>query len=128
MSSAASAVDGAVAGTEGLPRRNGELVFDAPWEARAFGLAIVVCREQGLDWEAFRQRLIAEIGAWERETALPGAEWSYYARWLAALERLLADHDLVAPAELVERADRLAHEAAHEHDDVDHDHDHHHHG
>jgi nitrile hydratase accessory protein len=114
--------DSAVAGTEGLPRRNGELVFDEPWEARAFGLAVVVCRQQGLDWEAFRSRLIAEIEAWERE---PDGDWSYYERWLVALEGLLGDLDLVGRAELAVRADRVAHEVAHEHDHG-HEHDSHH--
>lgn len=109
--------------TEGLPRRNGELVFCAPWEARAFGLAVVLCREQGLDWEAFRSRLIAEIGAWEHEPAPPGSQWSYYERWLAALERLLADFDLIGGPELAARAERLAGKAAHDHE---HGHDHHH--
>ena len=50
-----------------LPRRNGELVFTAPWQARAFGVAVALCEQQGIDWEAFRSRLIEEIGAWERE-------------------------------------------------------------
>ena len=39
------AVDRTIAsldGTEALPRKNGELVFQAPWEGRAFGLAVVL--------------------------------------------------------------------------------------
>ena len=48
-------------GPEAPPRRNGELVFEAPWESRAFGMAVALC-EQGLfEWEEFRRCLIAEI-------------------------------------------------------------------
>ena len=40
-----------------LPRKNGELVFEAPWEARAFGLAVAL-NDSGLyPWRDFSQRL-----------------------------------------------------------------------
>jgi hypothetical protein len=37
-----------------LPRRNGELVFDAPWQGRAFGLALVIVDRLGLPWARSR--------------------------------------------------------------------------
>ena len=117
-----ASVDAAIAETEGLPRRNGELVFEEPWEARAFGLAVVVCRERGLNWDQFRSRLVEEIDAWEPD---PGDTWSYYDRWLDALERLVVEFDLVDADELTERAARLAHEDAHDHEHDGHDHHHH---
>jgi nitrile hydratase accessory protein len=83
-----SQMDGAAA----LPRANGELVFDAPWQGRALGLALGVVDRLGLDWDEFRQRLIAAIAA---EPARP-----YYESWVVALERLLADHDVVSRHEL----------------------------
>ena len=49
-------------GPAALPRRNGELVFEAPWQGRVFGLALGVVRHLGLPWHEFQQRLIAEIG------------------------------------------------------------------
>ena len=70
-------------GRAALPRSNGELVFDAPWQGRAFALAIGVVDALGLDWEEFRGRLIAAIDA--------EPERPYYESWLAALERLVAD-------------------------------------
>jgi nitrile hydratase accessory protein len=97
---------------EGLPRQNGELVFEAPWEARAFGVAVALCREQGLDWQIFRSRLVDEIGAWERE---PRGEWSYYERWAASLERLVLELGLVEERELETRAAQLAHADSHDH-------------
>ena len=52
-----------LAGPAAPPRRNGELVFDAPWEARAFGLALALLQSEGLGWDAFRPHLVAAIAA-----------------------------------------------------------------
>ena len=81
-----------MSGPAALPRRNGELVFEAPWQGRVFGLALGVVRYLGLPWHEFQQRLIAEIGAH------PDAP--YYDSWLAALERLVVEHRVAARAEL----------------------------
>jgi nitrile hydratase accessory protein len=117
-------VDPAIVEMEGLPRQNGELVFEAPWEARAFGVAVALCREQRLEWNVFRSRLIEEIGAWEREHGRePGGEWSYYERWAASLERLVLELGLLREPELSARAEELAHADSHDHDHL---HDHHH--
>ena len=43
------------------PRTNGELVFAAPWQARAFGICVAVLEREGLGWPAFRTHLIAAI-------------------------------------------------------------------
>lgn len=85
----------AMAGAAALPRRNGELVFDAPWQGRAFGLALALVQRLGLPWSAFQKHLIAEIAA------RPGA--AYYECWVAALERLLLERG-VASADELERA------------------------
>lgn len=53
------------AGPLAPPRKSGELVFETPWEARVFGIAVSLC-EQGLyQWDEFRRCLIAEIQDWE---------------------------------------------------------------
>jgi hypothetical protein len=39
----------AMTGAEALPRSNGELVFEEPWQARAFGVAVGLIQEQKLD-------------------------------------------------------------------------------
>jgi len=65
-----------------LPRRNGELAFDAPWQSTVFALAaVVVDHAFAGDREPFRQQLIAEIAA---EPARP-----YWESWTAALETLV---------------------------------------
>jgi nitrile hydratase accessory protein len=91
-------LDPAVTGMTGAaapPRRNGELVFEAPWQGRALGMALAVVERLGLDWKEFQERLIAAIAAH------PDAP--YYDSWLAALEALVVDHGVASAAEL-ERA------------------------
>jgi nitrile hydratase accessory protein len=89
------AIDRQVADVEGLPRKNGELVFDAPWQGRAFGMAVAMSEQGTYDWEEFRRRLIAEI------SDAPGRE--YYASWVGALERLLVQQGVLDGAELERR-------------------------
>ncbi len=51
-------VDRVVALMEGraaLPRKNGELVFDEPWQGRVFGMAIALHEDKRYEWEEFRQ-------------------------------------------------------------------------
>jgi nitrile hydratase accessory protein len=84
------------------PRANGELVFEQPWESRAFGIARALSDSGALDYERFRAALIGEIQG--------AREGSYYEHWQAALERVLAEQGVVEPAELDARAE--AHESA----------------
>lgn len=73
---------------EDLPRRNGELAFDEPWQPRVFGLAAgVVSTQLDGDWEPFRARLIAAIAA--------SPTRPYWESWTAALEDLLASLSLL---------------------------------
>lgn len=66
-----------------LPRRNGELAFDAPWQSTVFALAAAVADHAfGGDREPFRQQLIKAIAA---EPGRP-----YWESWTAALEALAA--------------------------------------
>lgn len=77
-------------GPEALPRANGELVFDAPWQGRALALALAVTRRQGVGWDAFRSELVAAIAA------RPGAP--YWENWVEALERLVRRYGWRPPA------------------------------
>jgi nitrile hydratase accessory protein len=106
-------------GAAAPPRKNGELVFEAPWESRLFGVTLALCEAGLFGWEEFRRLLIEEIGRPDPEARAP-ARWSYYARWQAAFERLLAQKGLCAGAELEARVRKLAarpagHDHAHEH-------------
>jgi nitrile hydratase accessory protein len=88
--------------------------FDAPWQARAFALAVALTDEDDLPWDEFQRRLVEEVDA-DRETG-EDADDVYYRQWLAALERLMVERDLLDPGELTDRigefegGDRSAHE------------------
>jgi nitrile hydratase accessory protein len=66
-------------------------VFSAPWEARAFALALKLSETGHFSWDEFRQRLIAEVGASDRIRARDGTSdhGEYYEHFLRALERIL---------------------------------------
>jgi hypothetical protein len=48
-----------------VPRKNGELVFAAPWEGRVFGMAVALSDNELYAWDDFRDRLVLEIAAAE---------------------------------------------------------------
>ena len=97
-----------------LPRENGELVFESPWEARAFGLAVALNEKGAFEWKLFSQTLTEEIAIAEQA----GESSTYYERWLRALHRVTTDQALLASQEVDDRAQKVR-----DHDD----HEHHHH-
>jgi nitrile hydratase accessory protein len=108
---------------ETLPRRNGELVFAAPWESRAFGVAVGLTESGVCSWDDFRARLIEQIGDWSAQGG-DDPQWHYYEHWLDALERLVLESGVVTPDELAAALAAAEHAAAHEHDDAGHGHGH----
>lgn len=103
-------------GVAAPPRLNGELVFAAPWERRVFGLTMALVERGAIDYESFRENLIAEIARWEA-SGRPEEEWSYYRCWARALESLLVDQRALSSDELetqVETFRRRPH--GHDHD------------
>jgi nitrile hydratase accessory protein len=66
-------------------------VFSAPWEARAFAIALQLSRSGYFTWDEFRDRLIAEVRASDRIRARDGTSdhGEYYDHFLHALEKLL---------------------------------------
>lgn len=106
----------AMTGAEAPPRSNGELVFEEPWQARVFGVAVGLVREQELDWEEFPGRLIEEIAAWEREhPGAAGDAYGYYERWYSALERLVLERGLATRAEIDQEVQHVLAEDEHDH-------------
>jgi nitrile hydratase accessory protein len=81
------------------PRKNGELVFEEPWQGRAFGMAVALNEGACYAWDDFRERLIARIAAAD----LAGDPSGYYERWLAAFEQLLTETGVISREELDER-------------------------
>lgn len=106
-----------------LPRQNGELLFSAPWEARAFGIAVALNAAGLYPWRDFSQGLAAETAAAEQGAG----QTSYYERWLETLAKLALAKGLITPEELAQRIQDCArgqHEAhgAPDHAHQDHDH------
>ena len=102
------------------PRSNGELVFAAPWESRAFGLAISMVESGLFDWDEFRVHLAARIALGERTDT---AHWSYYECWLDALETLSVERGVIDAQDVGDRARALTERApGHDHDHGDDDH------
>ena len=87
-------------GEAALPRSNGELVFQAPWEGRAFGAAVALSDAGTYLWPEFSEHLAEEIAA--ARGVADGPE-TYYERWLAALEHLLLERGIVTPDEIETR-------------------------
>ncbi len=81
-------------------RLDPERVFSAPWEARAFAIAVQLSEAGVFTWDEFRAHLIEEIGESDRVrmasggTAEPGEH--YYEHFLHALEHLLEEKGIVS--------------------------------
>lgn len=73
-------------GAVALPRDNGALAFEAPWEGRALALAIALVERLDIPWDDFRARLMASIA--------DQPDRPYYESWAAALEELVVDRQL----------------------------------
>ena len=97
-----------ISGPAAPPRQNGELVFNEPWESRAFGLAVTLHAGGAFEWEDFRQELMGAVGRWEAAHPDSYEGWSYYACWLEALERVLDSEGMVAPGDVGARAQELS--------------------
>jgi len=87
-----------------IPRDAEGPVFREPWEAQAFAMALRLHETGHVTWREWADRLAAEIrAAAERGETDDGTR--YYHRWLAALEKLVADKGLITAGELARRRD-----------------------
>ena len=80
---------------------NDEPVFQEPWQAQAFALAVSLIQAGKISWQDWSRTLGEEVaGAADRGIAEDGS--GYYELWLHALERLVDDTGLSTTAELAE--------------------------
>ena len=66
------------AGPAAPPRSNGELVFEAPWQGRAFWMCVALLQRENKTWDDFRPHLVNAIGA--------DPEAPYYDNFAVALD------------------------------------------
>jgi nitrile hydratase accessory protein len=74
---------------QGAPR------FDHEWQRRAFGLAVALSEFGHYQWDDFQHSLIQTISRWENTPEPQRGDWQYYDHWVAALEKVIADHRLL---------------------------------
>jgi len=86
-------------GAASVPRDNGALVFEAPWEGRVLAMAVGLVQQLALDWDEFRLRLINAIS--------DHPDRPYCESWTAALEALVLDHGVAGAGELAQRAKHI---------------------
>ena len=87
-------VDAVLVGSAKLPRDNGELVFEEPWQGRALGMGVASMERFGISREEFRDALIAAIAAHPDDPDETVATADYVA-WLDALEAVLRERALL---------------------------------
>ncbi|WP_051242651.1 nitrile hydratase accessory protein [Stappia stellulata] len=94
-----------------MPRAQDEPVFRAPWEARAFALAVSLHAQGLFTWSEWAETLSATIRA-AQAAGDPDCGDSYYRHWLAALERLVTERNVTTHARLAARRDAWERAAA----------------
>lgn len=77
--------------------------FEAPWQARAFAIAVAYCAERGHDFAAFQDHLIQQLSAADTDDLLADVEGGYYECWLAGLETFLVEEGALEPAAIDDR-------------------------
>lgn len=73
-------------------------VFEEPWQAEAFALAVHLNAAGAFSWSEWASTLGGEIAA-----AGAGDGGRYYELWVSALERLAVDRGIVSADALAER-------------------------
>mgnify|MGYP001489801784 CR=1 FL=1 len=94
----------------GLPTGPDGPVFREPWEAQAFALTVALHRKGLFTWPEWTATLAEEITRAQR-SGDPDRGDTYYRHWLAALERLVAEKRIAAPATLARYRDAWDHAA-----------------
>ncbi len=94
----------AAAGVAPIPGRGDAPAFAAPWEAQVFAITLAL-HERGLfTWGEWAVALGATIRE-ARASGDPDDGSTYYAHWLAATERLVAERGVAGREALAERAE-----------------------
>ena len=89
-------------GIPDLPRDQEGPVFNEPWEAEAFALAVRLSEAGYFAWSEWSALLATEIKAAQAKGD-PDLGKTYYRHWLKTLERMCVTKGLVQPADMRRR-------------------------
>ena len=110
---------GDLPGAGAIPRKEGELAFEEPWQIRALALAVAAHDQGRFPWSDFQGRLVAAISEWEHTPAAERDDWEYYRHWVRALEQLVIDQGLAEADDITRKAEECVkageHRRAHSH-------------
>lgn len=98
---------GRLAALPPLPRDNDGPVFEEPWQAQAFALAVKLSELGHFSWKTWARTLSEEFAA-AAERGEPDDGSRYYHHWVAALERLVVERGLGEAAGLGRRKEAWA--------------------
>jgi nitrile hydratase accessory protein len=87
-------------------------VFNEPWEAHAFALAVRLSEVGFFTWQEWTSALSQEIQA-AQQMSEADLDANYYQLWLRALEKLCALKGLVSATDLFERKEQWRHAYLH---------------
>lgn len=85
-----------------LPRNEDGPVFEEPWQAQAFALAVRLSHQGHFSWETWTRTLADELARAEARGE-PDDGSQYYCHWVSALERLVVARGLSEQSALSER-------------------------
>ena len=85
----------------GIPVDDDGPVFAEPWQAQAFAMTVKMHEAGAFTWPEWASALGAEIAA----AGIGDAPENYYLHWLCALEKLLADKNIIPEGERLARKD-----------------------
>jgi len=97
------------------PMANGEVLFDAPWQGRVFGMAVTLAEQGRMAWSDFQGMLIEVVGAWDADHPHSEEEYPYYELFAESLSRILVQKGLL-DSEEIHKADGLMAARPHGHD------------
>jgi len=100
-----NASPGAIDELTAFPRDSAGPVFNEPWEAHAFALAVRLSEAGLFSWPEWASFLALEIRA-AQDRGDPDLGHTYYHHWLAALERLCARKGLVNRSDMLRRKEQ----------------------
>ncbi len=72
------------------PVKDGEVVFDAPWQAKSFAMAVILHEAGVFSWQEWADRLSEHIAAFESHSEINNSD-DYYTLWQQTLEGLVAE-------------------------------------